>query len=443
MSKSRPSAAKAPTVGLDLPSVSCRDPSAGNTAEAEVPAVQLELGERSAEEAIRRSFEPSPYSEMLAPDRVHPAANLFPLMEGEPYTQLVSDIAMNGLRQPITVAGGAILDGRNRLRACLDAGVEPRFEEFVGNDPLLFVLSTNLHRRHLNESQRAMVASKLENMGHGGNRSRSPQDANLHLARQEAARALNVSQRSVADAKVVRERGAPELIKRVERGDVPVSLAAQIVALPQETQAALSAGPATHFRGAVKKYARSTRERDLAEATRRASDKLGTKLYSVIMADPPWRFEPYSRETGLDRAADNHYGTMPLDDIKGIDMPAAENCALFMWATPPMLLDALAVMSAWGFTYRSHCVWDKGRPGNGYWFRQEHELLLVGVRGHVPAPAPGEQCRSVIHAHPRSHSEKPEAATAMIEAMFPSADRLEMFARCRRDGWDFFGNEVM
>jgi N6-adenosine-specific RNA methylase IME4/ParB-like chromosome segregation protein Spo0J len=440
MSKTK-SPAKGLTGGPDFPPARRSEPHKLNITKPEVLARQLTLGERPAEEPTRRSSERSPLL-VVTPGNVHPAANLFPLMEGEPYDQLVSDITMNGLRQPIIRIGGAILDGRNRLRACLDAGVEPRFEDFSGDDPLSFVLSANLHRRHLNESQRAMVASKLENMQQGRRRSGTAKHANLHVSRQEAARTLNVSTRSVADAKVVRERGASELIRRVELGDIPVSLAAQIVGLPQETQVALSAGPATHLRGAVKKYARSARERALAEATRRASDQLGTKLYSVIMADPPWRFEPYSRETGLDRAADNHYETMPLDEIKALNVPAAENCVLFLWATPPLLPDALSVMSAWGFTYRSHCIWDKGRPGNGYWFRQEHEVLLVGVRGHVPAPAPGEQCRSIIHEHPGSHSAKPKAAAEMVEAMFPNAEKLEMFARIRRDGWDFFGNEV-
>ena len=69
--------------------------------------------------------------------------------------------------------------------------------------------------------------------------------------------------------------------------------------------------------------------------------------------------------------------------------PAAENAVLFLWATAPMLPDALRLMNAWGFKYRSHLVWRKDRMGTGYWFRFSHELLLVGVRGDVPAPAPG------------------------------------------------------
>jgi hypothetical protein len=179
------------------------------------------MNEGLAAQPIHPSSKNGAPSEIASSDKLHPMANLFPLMEGEPYVQLVNDIRENGLRQPIIRICGAILDGRNRFRACIDAGVEPHFQEFSGNDPLSFVLSTNLHRRHLNESQRAMVASRLENMRPGRQSSRTPKDANLHVCRQEAARALNVSPRSVADAKTVRERGAAELVQRVERGEVP------------------------------------------------------------------------------------------------------------------------------------------------------------------------------------------------------------------------------
>lgn len=191
-----------------------------------------------------------------------------------------------------------------------------------------------------------------------------------------------------------------------------------------------------------KQESRAAKEQALGERTIAASQALGTSLYGVIYADPPWRFEPYSRDTGMDRAADNHYPTMTLDDIKAMAVPAAEDCVLFLWATVPMLPQALEVMTAWGFTYKSHFAWVKAKAGTGYWNRNRHELLLIGTRGNIPAPAPGTQYESVIEASSPRHSVKPFHFREIIEETFPTAARVELFARERFDGWDSWGNEV-
>jgi N6-adenosine-specific RNA methylase IME4 len=192
-------------------------------------------------------------------------------------------------------------------------------------------------------------------------------------------------------------------------------------------------------RATGKKISRADRELELG-AEQRA---LPNKRYGVIYADPPWRFEPYSRDTGMDRAADNHYPTGDIDSITNISVPVADDCVLFLWATVPMLPQALHVIAAWGFSYKSHFVWVKDRIGTGYWTRNKHELLLIGTRGDIPAPAPGEQYESVIIAPLGEHSVKPFVVHEMIEEMFPTLPKLEMFARGSAvEGWDAWGNEV-
>ena len=172
--------------------------------------------------------------------------------------------------------------------------------------------------------------------------------------------------------------------------------------------------PVRMIRQEVKSFKRAEREVELADKIEQAAVTLNAgKLYGVIMADPPWRFEPYSRGTGMDRAADNHYPTMTLDQLSEIEPPAADDCALFLWATVPMLLDAIDLMAAWDFDYKTHWVWVKPRPGTGYWNRNCHELLLMGIRGEVPAPAPGEQMDSVFQGERGRHSEKPPAAAEL------------------------------
>jgi hypothetical protein len=170
-------------------------------------------------------------NEPLAPAiGIHPAADAFPPMSPSELRDLADDIKTNGLAVAIVRdAKGTVLDGRNRLAACEIAGVKPRFEEYTGNNPVGFIVSANLKRRHLNESQRALVASRLATLSHGGDR-RSDQTANLQLEIPKASVAaamLNISERSLANAAVVRKHGTHELIRDVEQGKISVSKAAK------------------------------------------------------------------------------------------------------------------------------------------------------------------------------------------------------------------------
>jgi N6-adenosine-specific RNA methylase IME4 len=185
---------------------------------------------------------------------------------------------------------------------------------------------------------------------------------------------------------------------------------------------------------------RAERERELAKATLALPDR----KFNVILADPEWRFEPWSRQTGMDRAP--YYPTSCTEVIAARDVPsiAAKNCALFLCATAPMLPHALLVMAAWGFDYVTNWELHKNRVITGYWNRNRHEHLLLGVRGTVPCPAPGEQWESVIEMTVGRHSEKPEAIHEMIEAYFPNLPKIELNRRgAPRPGWDAWGNEVV
>jgi hypothetical protein len=163
----------------------------------------------------------------------HELALLFPLMEGEPFDELVADIKENGLRDPIVLLDGKILDGRNRFRACEAAGVQPRFKTYEGGDPLGFIVSANLHRRHLNASQRAMIAARLASMRQGERTDLEPCSNSSKVSQPKAARLLNVSRSSLQAAKVVQEHGSPELQQAVTAGEVSVSRAAAM-ARPEE-----------------------------------------------------------------------------------------------------------------------------------------------------------------------------------------------------------------
>jgi predicted HTH domain antitoxin len=163
----------------------------------------------------------------------HPLANIFPLVEGAEFDELVADIREQGLHEPIVLFEDKILDGRNRYRACEAAGVEPAFTPYTGDDPVSYVISLNLRRRHLDESQRAMVAAKLATLQHGVRQSGKFAAV---PTQEEAAALLNISERSVRSAREVTDHGVPELVQAVERGRVSVSAAADIAAQPIEEQ---------------------------------------------------------------------------------------------------------------------------------------------------------------------------------------------------------------
>lgn len=166
--------------------------------------------------------------------RWHEYADLFPWIEGPAFKELVEDVRHNGVLEPIVFLDGAILDGRNRYMAAREAGVEYPRVEYTGSDPLGFVISQNLKRRHLSESQRAMVAGKLAKLPLGGNQ----HSEGLPIGR--ASELLNVGERSVARAREVQERGVPELIAAVDAGEASVSAAALVATLPKEEQAEIA-----------------------------------------------------------------------------------------------------------------------------------------------------------------------------------------------------------
>ena len=179
----------------------------------------------------------------------HPFSKLFPMLPDDQLQELAEDIRQNGLEQPILVdIHERIIDGRNRSAACKIAGVEPVYEPFAGSDDEILkkVISLNVHRRHLSESQRAMVAAEIANLKVGrpvglvddkSIRHKCLIDSN-GVTRAQAAELLNVSGRSVGAARKVKSSGIPELADAVIDGSIAVKRAEIIASLPKQEQPA-------------------------------------------------------------------------------------------------------------------------------------------------------------------------------------------------------------
>ncbi|WP_412506173.1 MT-A70 family methyltransferase [Roseovarius sp. SYSU LYC5161] len=164
--------------------------------------------------------------------------------------------------------------------------------------------------------------------------------------------------------------------------------------------------------------------------------------FDIIVMDPPWRFSSNSADRP-GRNARRHYRCMRDDEIAALPVPqiVGRDALLFLWVTVPILERAMRIPPAWGFRYVSQLVWVKDRPATGFWSRNRHEPVLIYRRGKFPCPSPAPFTDSVFFAKKRQHSRKPEILQDRIDAVWPQARKLEMFARRPRAGWETWGND--
>ena len=355
----------------------------------------------------------------------HPIASLFPLMDGNDFDALKADIAANGLREAIWLhQDGSILDGRNRHRACIETGTPPQFRTWSGSGSLIaFVVSLNLHRRHLTSSQRAVVALEILPMMEEEARERQGQRTDLtsvnkftevepQRATQQAADIAQTNYKYVSDAKRLQTE-APDLLADVKRGDKSITKA----------------------------------KRELVRRQRREAPPLPSNKYRVLYADPPWSYG----NAGVIGETDNyghvarHYPAMTITELceMGIEIKeiTESNAVLFLWVTSPLLEECFPVIKAWGFKYKTSFVWDKIGHNFGHYNSVRHELLLVCTRGSCTPDTPKlwDSVQSIEKT--RTHSEKPEEFRAIIDTLYTHGKRLELFARASAQGWETWGNE--
>jgi N6-adenosine-specific RNA methylase IME4 len=175
------------------------------------------------------------------------------------------------------------------------------------------------------------------------------------------------------------------------------------------------------------------------------------RQFSTILADPPWRFQNSTGKVAPEHRRLSRYGTMTLDEIKGLPVYTAvrEPAHLYLWVPNALLAEGLDVMNAWGFTYKSNIVWHKtrkdGEPdgrGVGFYFRNVTELVLFGIRGKdARTLPPGRRQVNFIKSQKREHSRKPDEIYPIIEAC-SRPPYLELFARGIRPKWESWGNQA-
>jgi len=353
----------------------------------------------------------------------HKIAEIFPLMNTEEFAALKKDIEDHGLFEDIITYEGMILDGRNRNKACLELGIEPRYTEFQGEDPLTFVISHNLHRRHLNAFQRAEIVLKLKPdiavkaKEQQGSRTdillKSVKSINTQ---KELAKLANVSPDTIDKVETIVEKATPQQIERINTGESTINKIHTEIKREEKQ----------------KKYVQ--RVEKIKE-----TKEIPTELPNLLLCDPPWRYD--FAET-KNRQIENQYSTLTVPEMKDHLPTTQDDCILFMWATAPKLREAFELLDLWEYSYKTHAIWDKEIIGSGYWFRGQHELLIVATRGNCSPPIESLRISSVFRERRTKHSKKPLCVYEYIEKAFGDKVKLEMYCREARPGWQAMGNEI-
>jgi N6-adenosine-specific RNA methylase IME4 len=385
--------------------------------------------------------------------RNHPITEVFPVLSDSDYQTLKKDIEVNGLLEPIWRDDkGRIIDGRHRYRACKELKIDPEFQETAYSDEEIpdIVLSLNLRRRHLTESQRSVVAAKMLPFYEKAAKARQlaglkqgdqdPVKENLPerekgSSSDKAGAKVGVSGRSVRDAKKVFEEGCEELQDALEQDKVKVSDAAKAAKETKTTQRQalkrLTSGKAKTLKEALTQMMREKQVKEI-EALDPA-----TGGYPVVVVDPPWPYE--ARKNDPTQRGKTPYPQMPVPDICKVQIPSADDSILFLWVTNSHLANgnAARVCTAWGYQPKTIYTWVKNRMGTGDWGRSQTEHVVLGVRGK---PKLKEVPPTVFEANVGEHSEKPEEFYKLVEKITVGS-KAELFSREQREGWFCFGHE--
>lgn len=392
---------------------------------------------------------------MTARLKAHPAADLFPMMSEAELEELAADIRQRGQLEPIVVTTTGkedlILDGRNRYEACHRVGVEPyllTWEDELSPtaSPTAFVLSKNLRRRHLNETQRAVIGEEaLELFEAEAKKRQKTGKAASEPPPTLAPRGAKVAAPEPAAPKPPKSgkgKAAAAAAKAVGASTRSVERAKAVLAKKPELREQLKAAKLT-----LKQAEKAIRKEEQLKNVLEYRPPVGT--YSVIVADVPWKYDDELDGSDQVRGA-TPYPPMPLEEILKVKPPAAADCALWFWTTNAFLIDGTAaqVVKAWGFEAKALYTWRKvtkdgaDRLGTGHYGQNVTEHLILAVKGKPVINGGGVP--NIFDA-PRTsrHSQKPDAFFPIAERVTPCAPeaRIELFAVDPREGWVTSGSE--
>ncbi len=279
----------------------------------------------------------------------------------------------------------------------------------------------------------------------------------------QAAKLGLENQNEAAEVKIRAERKAGEMLAKMPKADEATRYGSNTMLLPETPTLAdlgiermqssrwqtIASLPDEEFEKHIAETKAERKELTTASVLRIAREnnkenepiKLPDDKYRVIYADPPWKYG--NTMPDYMGVQDDHYHLMTIQEICAIPIKdiACDDAVLFLWVTSPILEESFEVINAWGFKYKSSFVWDKVKHVMGHYNSVRHEFLLVCVRGSCQ-PDVQRLFDSVVTEERTEHSKKPETFRSIIDTIYPSGKRIELFAREEHDNWDAFGNEI-
>lgn len=403
--------------------------------------------------------------------KFHPAAEVFPMLDDVRLAELTESIKQNGVRHPIVICEGMVLDGRNRYVACTRLGITPPTETFSG-DPWAYAWDANGQRRDLKTDQRYLIWKETTEKSQEWRAAREEAQRQANERRAEAAR-VQIAQQPRTEAGKVAAPIAPFVQpgSSTGSGQTRQDNATTKTVPPQATQR----GQGSAAKAEASKTNRGTVER--MDSLAKARPELAAKVmkgeisgaealrikkkdevkavapiagkYKVVYADPAWRYGDQRHELETATGAEHHYPTMTLSEICAIPIidHVEDNAVLFIWATSPLLEQCFEVIRAWGFKYKASFVWDKVKHNLGHYNSVRHEFLLVCTRGSCLPDndlPDGEKLHDSVIEIERTakHSQKPAYFRELIDRLYCRGNRIELFCREPAPGWASWGNEA-
>ena len=367
--------------------------------------------------------------------------NLIPPLSPEELSALEASLKHEGCRDPLVVWHNTIIDGHHRYGICSKHGISfniiEKRELETELDVKLWMINNQFSRRNLPTETRLALAYRFKELE--AQKAKERQLANLkQFSEKEETAETNHS----TDRLPVTLRDNTENNKTLEiiaqKAGVGYSTAFQYDAIQrkgsEEQKAEVAEG-----KSSIKKVYTQIQKAERLEKNRATEWPKGK--YRVIYADPPWQYG--DERSGFGGAID-HYNTMTMEDLKAMPVAslAEDNSVLFLWGTAPLLPEAVELINAWGFKYKTNIVWDKVRANLGNYTSVRHEHLFIATKGSgVPDNTTRVDSVQVVERVGR-HSEKPEEFRNIIETLYTYGNKLEMFARKSAEGWEVFGNEL-